>query len=125
YIKRQQEAKLGQSRSAGQWLAGEIDNLRRKVADAETKVEEYRANASLLIGTNGTTLFNQQLGDYNGQIGQARAQRAEAEGKARLIREALRTGRPIEFADIVNSDLMRRLSEQKAALSSTLAEQSS
>jgi succinoglycan biosynthesis transport protein ExoP len=39
YLKRQQEAKQDQARSAGQWLSGEIDNLRKKVADSEAKVE--------------------------------------------------------------------------------------
>ena len=41
YLVLQQAAKQEQSRSAGQWLAGEIDRLRGKVAEAEGKVEQY------------------------------------------------------------------------------------
>ena len=48
-----------------------------KVAEAEAKVEEFRAKTNLFIGTNNTTLSNQQLGEFNTQIGTARAQKAD------------------------------------------------
>jgi len=124
YLSLQQQSKQDQNRSAAQWLEREIDNLRPKVTEAEAKVEEFRSNTNLILGTNSTTLSNQQLGDYNSQLAAARAQRAEAEGKARLIREALRAGRSTEFNDILNSDVMRRLSEQRVTLNTQLAEQS-
>ena len=82
-----------QTRAAGRWLAGEIDKLRTKVAEAEAKVEQYRSKTNLFIGTNNTTLSNQQLGDFNAQLAAARAQKADAEAKARIIRETLRTRR--------------------------------
>ena len=125
YIVLQQSAKQDQTRNAGTWLAGEIESLRRKVAEAEAKVEKYRASTNLFMGTNNTMLSNQQLGEYNAQLGNARAQKSDAEVKARLIREALKSGGPIEFSDIVNSELMRRLSEQRVTLRAQLAEQSS
>ncbi len=42
YIVLQQAAKQDQTRNAGMWLAGEIESLRKKVAEAEAKVEKYR-----------------------------------------------------------------------------------
>ena len=126
YLVLQRGAKLTQTRAAGQWLAGEIDKLRTKVADAEAAVERYRSKASLFVGgPNNLTLSNQQLGDYNTQLAAARAQKADAEAKAKLIRDALRAGTPIEFSDITNSELLRRLSEQRVTLRAQLAEQSS
>ena len=125
YLVFQQTAKQDQSRAAGQWLAEKIETLRKAVADAEVNVEKYRANANLMVGTNNTTLSNQQLGEFNTQLATARAQKADAEAKARIIRDALRTGAPIEFSDIVNSELIRRLSEQRVTLRGQLAEQSS
>ena len=47
------------------------------------KVEQYRATTNLMIGTNNTTLSSQQLGDINAQLASARAQKADAESKAR------------------------------------------
>jgi tyrosine-protein kinase Etk/Wzc len=125
YLVLQQSAKQDQARSAGQWLSGEIDNLRKKVADAESRVEEFRSKSSLFIGTNNTTLSNQQLGEINTQLTNARAQKSDAESKARLIREMLQSGKPIEASEVLNSELVRRLNEQRITLQGQLAEQSS
>ena len=125
YIRFQQAAKQEQTRAASAWLAGEIERLRASVAQAEARVEQYRAKTNLFIGNNNTTLSNQQLGDFNAQLAAARGQKADAESKAKLIREALKSGTPIEFSDITNSELMRRLSEQRVTLRAQLAEQSS
>ena len=125
YLQRQQAAKQEQARSAGQWLFGEIESMRKKVADAEAKVEAFRAKSNLLVGPNNTTLSAQQLGDLNAQLAAARAQKADAAARARLIRQMLQSGESIESSDILNSELIRRLSEQRVTLRAQLAEQSS
>lgn len=125
YLVLQQNARQAQARSAGQWLSGEIESLRQKVADAESKAEDFRSKSSLFVGTNNTTLSNQQLGELNTQLGNARALKSDAESKAKLIKEMLQAGRPIEASEVLNSDLIRRLSEQRVMLRAQLAEQSS
>src|ERR1700722_123969 len=91
YLMRQREAKQDQAKSAGQWLSGEIESMRKKVEDAEARVEEFRAKANLLVGNNNTTLSAQQLGEVNTQLAAARAQKIDAETKAKLIRDMLRS----------------------------------
>lgn len=125
YLVLQQNARQEQARNASQWLSGEIENLRKKVSDAEAKVEDFRSKSSLFVGTNNTTLSNQQMGEVNTQLNNARSMRADAESKARLIKEMLQSGKPIEASEVVNSELMRRLSEQRVTLRAQLAEQSS
>jgi polysaccharide biosynthesis transport protein len=125
YLVLQQGARRDQARSAGQWLAGEIENLRKKVAEAESRVEDFRSGSSLFVGTNNTTLSNQQMGELNTQLNNARALKSDAESKARLIREMLQSGKPIEASEVLNSELIRRLSEQRVTLRAQLAEQSS
>ncbi len=125
YLVLQQDARRDQARSAGQWLAGEIDSLRKKVADAESRVEDFRSKSSLFVGTNNTTLSNQQMGELNTQLNNARGLKSDAESKARLIREMLQSGKPIEASEVLNSELIRRLSEQRVTLRAQLAEQSS
>ncbi len=125
YLQRQQLAKQEQTRGAGQWLSGEIEKLRKKVEESEAKVESFRAGANLLVGPNGTTLSAQQLGDLNGQLAAARTLKADAEAKARLIRQMLKSGEEIQSSDVLNSELIRRLSEQRVTLRAQLAEQSS
>ncbi|OPY97158.1 lipopolysaccharide biosynthesis protein [Bradyrhizobium sacchari] len=125
YLVLQQSARQDQAKNASQWLAGEIDNLRKKVSDAEAKAEDFRSKSSLFVGTNNTTLSNQQMGEVNTQLNNARALKADTEAKARLIREMLQSGKPIEASEVLNSELMRRLSEQRVTLRAQLAEQSS
>jgi uncharacterized protein involved in exopolysaccharide biosynthesis/Mrp family chromosome partitioning ATPase len=125
YLEVQQAVKTDQTRAAGRWLAGEIEGLRGKVSEAEGKVEDFRAKSNLFVGTNNTTLSNQQLAELNSQVAAARAQMAEADAKARLIRDMLKSGRTLETAEVTNSELMRRLNEQRVTLRAQLAEQSS
>ena len=125
YLVLQQNARQEQARSASQWLSGEIENLRNKVSDAEARVEDFRSKSNLFVGTNNTTLSNQQMGELNTQLNNARALKSDAENKARLIREMLQSGRPIEASEVLNSELMRRLFEQRVTLRAQLAEQSS
>src|SRR5215510_4031357 len=125
YLVLQQAARQQQAKSAGQWLLGEIDSLRKKVSDAESRVEDFRSKSSLFVGTNNTTLSNQQMGELNTQLNNARAMKADTEAKSRLIREMLQSGKPIEASEVLNSELMRRLSEQRVTLRAQLAEQSS
>jgi uncharacterized protein involved in exopolysaccharide biosynthesis len=125
YLVLQQAARQNQAKSASQWLLVEIESLRKKVAEAEARVEEFRSKSNLFVGTNNTTLSNQQLGELNTQLNNARALKSDAESKARLIREMLQSGRPIEASEVLNSELVRRLSEQRVTLRAQLAEQSS
>jgi len=125
YLVLQQAARQQQAKSASQWLLGEIDSLRKKVSEAESRVEDFRSKSSLFVGTNNTTLSNQQMGELNSQLINARAVKADAEAKAQLIRELLKSGRPIEASEVLNSETIRRPSEQRVALRAQLAEQSS
>jgi len=124
YLNLQQQAKQSQTRSASQWLAGEIDRLRVKVGAAEQRVEDFRAQSDLYAGPSSSNLVSQQLSELTTQLGAARAQKAELDAKSSKIRAMLRSGKQVESADITNSDLLRRLVEQRVTLRSQLSEQS-
>jgi tyrosine-protein kinase Etk/Wzc len=124
YLNRQQAAKQEQTRAASLWLAGEIDKMRTRVAEAEAKVEDYRSRANLYAGSNNTSLPSQQLTEINSQIAVARGQKADLETRARQLRDQMGAGKPIDSADIAGSDTMRRLIEQRIAVRAQLAEQS-
>lgn len=124
YVQLLRAVKQEQTRAANQWLAGEIEDLRVKVASAESRVEAFRAKSKLFVGVNNTPLSNQLLADLNNQLAAARSRKADAEAKAEFVRDALRARKPVDSADFLNSELIRRLSEQRAILRSQLAEQS-
>src|SRR4030081_1863182 len=87
YLVLQQGARQEEGKSAGQWLSGGVQHPRQKVAEGESRVEDFRSKSSLFVGTNNTTLSNQQMGELNTQLNNARALKSDAESKARLIRE--------------------------------------
>ncbi|WP_342740750.1 exopolysaccharide transport family protein [Bradyrhizobium sp. B117] len=125
YLVLQQDARQDQAKNASLWYASRIDELRRNVSEAEAKAEDFRSKSSLFVGTNNTTLSNQQMGEVNTQLNNARALKADAEAKARLIREMLQSGKPIEASEVLNSESIRGPSQQRVALRAQLAEQSS
>ena len=125
YLHLQQEVKQDQTRAAGNWLSEKIEDLRRKVAEAEAKAEDFRGKTSLFVGANNTSLSNQQLGEFTSRLAAARGRKSDAETRARLIRDMLRKGEEIDASDIVNSERIRRLAEQRTLLRAQLAEQSS
>jgi uncharacterized protein involved in exopolysaccharide biosynthesis/Mrp family chromosome partitioning ATPase len=124
YLAMQREAKQDQARSASKWLAAEIDTLRKTLAEAEAKAAEFRSNANLFIGPNNVPLASQQLNELSTQLATVRTQKADAEARARLIRDILKSGRTIEATDVIDSELIRRMSEQRVTLLAQLAEQS-
>jgi uncharacterized protein involved in exopolysaccharide biosynthesis/Mrp family chromosome partitioning ATPase len=125
YMKLLQQAKVEQTRSASAYLASEIKQLRNTVREADAKVDEFRAKANLFVGSNQTSLNTQQLGELTTQLATARAQKADLEARSKAIRDMLKSGKQVESSDITNSDLLKRLIEQRVLLRAQLAEQSS
>ncbi len=121
YIKMEQEAKREMARSAAKSLETLVSDLRERVAEAEAKVEAYRAESGLLIGANNTIIPTQQLGELNNQLSMARAAQADAQAKANLLREMLRQGRVGEIPDVANNETIRRIFEQRVSLRAQIA----
>lgn len=121
YLEMQEAAKQDTARSASSWLSTTIEPLRKKLAESEARVEEFRSRHGLLVGANNTTITAQQLADLSTQLSNARSQQAEAQAKASIIRDAIKAGRTFEIPDVANNDLVRRLIEQRVNLRAQLA----
>ena len=63
------------------------------------------------------------MGEITTQLNNARALKSDAESKARMIKDMLQTGKPIEASEVLNSETIRRMSEQRVTLRAQLAEQ--
>ena len=124
YIDLQGSVKRDSARSAAETLRSLIAGLRIKAADAEAQAQAFRTQAGLVLGTNNTTISSQQLADMSTQLAQARSTQADAQAKAKLIRDMIKAGRATEVPDVVNNDLIRRLSEQRANIQAEIALQS-
>lgn len=124
YIEIQSKAKREQASASAASLATLISELRTKLAEAETRVETFRASSGLLMGTNNSTVPTQQLGEISTQLAAARSAMAESQAKARLIRSLLQRGRLDELSDVARDDLVRRVAENRTNLRARLASES-
>ncbi|HEV7874786.1 MAG TPA: GumC family protein, partial [Enterovirga sp.] len=121
YLSLQEDAKKDTARSASNWLGSSIDGLRKRVAEAEGKVETFRAQTGLLVGSGTSPIGAQQLSELSAQLAQVRSAQSDAQAKAKLIRDLVRDGRGFEIPDVANNELIRRLIEQRINLRAQLA----
>lgn len=121
YLDFQRAVKQSATQAASQWLAETIEPLRKQVAEAEAKVEDFRARHGLMSSAGEVTLPAQQLAELSAQLSAARSAQAEAEAKARLIRDMIASGRVFDIPDVANNEFIRRLLEQRIALRAQLA----
>ena len=107
---------------AREWIAQQIEDLRRKVASSDAKIEEFRSHAGLLQGEN-STLGTQELSELNTQITLAESARTEAEERAKSIKNILATkGTVDDSTDVMNSAIVQSLREQQVTSARRVAE---
>ena len=124
YLKEQSAAKRGTAKDSADALAAQIADLRLKLASADAERENYRLKSGLLAGSNNMTVSGQQLADINTDLSKARTAQADAQAKASTIRDLLRAGKATDVPDVINNDIVRRISDQRATAQGQLALQS-
>jgi uncharacterized protein involved in exopolysaccharide biosynthesis/Mrp family chromosome partitioning ATPase len=123
YIEWQRTAKVDQTKDATLWLNNQIEELRKKTAESESAVEQFRSSQGLFEGSNKVTLNAQQLSELNSQLILAKAQQSEAEARARLIKQMLDTKGDIDATpEVLKSELIGRLIEQRVQVQRQIAE---
>lgn len=122
YVAEQSGAKQNSAKRAADALSAQIADLRVKLANADAAREKYRSDNGLLTtGLNNLTIDSQQLADINTELSKARTQQADAQAKATLIRELVRSGKTADMTEIINNDLVRRVADQRLAAQANLA----
>ncbi len=124
FLENKASAKKTAAKSAAAWLAGKIDELRTKSADADQKVEAFRAQSGLLASANNLTVPTQQLSDISAQMAAARSQQTAALAKARMLRTMMHNGNLAEVPDVAKDESLRRYAEQRVTLKAQIAAES-
>ncbi|MGD9829949.1 MAG: GumC family protein [Hyphomicrobiaceae bacterium] len=124
YIAGQKTISLRQTKGASDWLGDQIQTLRREVLEAERAVEAFRSKSGLQTtgGEHKVTLNAQQLAELSTELSKAGALRAEAEARAKLIREMMQRGSADAAPDVLKSALIQRLLEQRVLLERQISE---
>ncbi|MDR3450380.1 MAG: polysaccharide biosynthesis tyrosine autokinase [Alphaproteobacteria bacterium] len=112
YLADQYEVKLELARRIDEWLSRRMDDLRGKVKIAEEAVEKFK-NDHNLVEVGDETLTEQQLGDINAQLIEARASLSQTQARLQSVQGV--TGSRLESAPIViASPLIQQLKQQEA-----------
>jgi uncharacterized protein involved in exopolysaccharide biosynthesis len=121
YLARQVEDKMGATQKAADWLEGRIQQLRRQVTVDEAAVQQFKI-ANNLMSSQGATLTEQELSNYNQNLAQARAQVAEDAARLETARRQLAQGSTgNDVGEALNSPTIEKLKEQRALASQKVA----
>lgn len=122
YIASTRESRLDTTRQAINWLSEQITSLRTRTTASESEVEKLRNRAGLIKGRTDT-LQSQELSELNSQLILAAAARSEAKAQAVAIRNLLESQGDVASAtDVLQSNLIQRLVEQKVRLKAQIAD---
>jgi succinoglycan biosynthesis transport protein ExoP len=125
HVARRAQLSLSDTAEASGWLGQEIDRLRVAVTEAETAVATFKVDNDLFTGSNNTSLLDQQLSTIANQITSAQERKNTALSRAALIRGMIQRGQALDgIADVRESVVIQRLSEEKARLQGERAQSS-
>ncbi len=123
YLAFKSGVKLENNSDAGAWLEPEIARLQASLRDAEQRVAGYRAEKGLLLVNENDTLSVKQLSDISTELSRVRGERADAEARARTVRNAIQSGQSVDaIGDVLGSALVQRLRESEGAIRAQLAD---
>lgn len=122
YIASQLEAKSRATTMATGLLEEKLDSLRKRVGEAERRVEQYKAEHQI-YDTEGQSLAEKQLARTMEQTVLARNATAEARAKYELAQKLMRAGDGgTTLVEVLQNVTVRQLKEQAAAVSRREAE---
>ncbi len=124
YLELKMQAKRDNAFQAARTLKPMIAALESRVAEADARVEQFRAKNGLFENGQNATVPTQQLGEIAAKLAEARAAQSEAQAKARGLHELLQQGRLGDAGEISSNDLVRRIAEQRMLVRAQFASES-
>ena len=101
---------------ATEWLSERVNEMRDRVVDSETRLEEFRRESGI-VEVGGATIYQRQRAALNEELILARTQRAEARARYGQINDLLEAGEGIDtVAAVLGSPLIQNLRGQEATV---------
>jgi polysaccharide biosynthesis transport protein len=114
YIKDQLDSKVRASTNASDLLEAKIEEMRKKVSDAERKVETWKAEHNV-FDSEGQLLSEKQIARLMEQTVTSRATTSEAKAKYLQVQKLARAGDSgTAIVEVLQSNTVRLLKEQLA-----------
>ena len=119
YIRHSLELRVDASKEANEWLSGQLDELRRKVADSDRALQEFKERNRAVSLDDRQNIVVQKLTALNQQLTDARIARFDREARYQQLVDLRRRGQPLDaFPAVMDSgvvqQLKRDLAEQQA-----------
>ncbi len=112
YIVDQLDAKFRATQRASGWLQERIRELREQASTAERAVVDYKTKNNI-VDAGGRLISDQQLGEVNTQLSQAREKTSEARARLDRIDEIIRAEVPdASVTDSLRSEIITKLRQQ-------------
>lgn len=122
YIEEQLAAKSQFSETAANLLDGRLENLRKRVSEAETRVEAYKAEQNIFT-TEGQVLSEKELTSVMEQTVAARNRTAETRARFERAKDLQESGRSTAaVADVLSSHTVSMMKDKLTDASRRLAE---
>lgn len=124
YLEDQLQSQFESANRSRTWVSDQLSDMRSRLLDAESAVEEYRAKNNLAssIG-NRAPLGDEQLSELNTQLILARAETAEAKARKERLNAIIASNDPnYAVADVLSSQIINRLRQQSTDASQRAAE---
>lgn len=116
YILDQLSTRSEATLQATEWLSERVDEMRDRVVDSETRLEEFRRESGI-VEVGGATIYQRQRAALNEELILARTQRAEVKARYEQINDLLEAGEDINtVAAVMGSPLIQSLRGQEATV---------
>lgn len=123
YVLQTAENKRKATNQASDWLERRAEEVRQRMAEAESKLANYRRDIGLIDIGQQVTLMTQQLVELNKELIDARSQQSEAQARYEQVEQLLQSNAGLETAAaVLQSPLIQKLREQESQVGRQLAE---
>ena len=114
------EAKYETTRRAVSWLQDRLKELREQALTADRAVVDFKGKNNIVnVDNNGRLLNEQQIGELNSALIQARAQTAEAQARLQRVQQILQSDDPdpassaaATVTDTLHNEVITKLRQQ-------------
>lgn len=107
YLDDQLEARYETARRAGDWLLTRIAELRKKSLDSDKAVQNFKSANSIAVNGAGQWVNEQQLGETNLRLIQARSDVARARAKFERVQHIIATNQnDAAVAEVLNNPVI-------------------
>ncbi len=116
YLETRTSATSGATQRASDAMTGRLDELRRRLEDAEARAQNYKRSNDIVVAS-GRLVGEQQLSELNSQLVTARGDAARAIVRLEQIQQIRRSGiDPDGIPEALQSEAVLRLKTQYAAI---------